>query len=166
MKKLLASLVFVVALFCFLAPAQSAMVFNDNGASDVLTVYFNNVFPSSKTLTVHLFCTNTTVTDVVTPASFTECEGGGYAAKTLSNGVWTINEASSIYQSIYAQQNFTFTGPLTTNGTIYGFFIVDNSGTPNLIGAGLFGQEYTPANNGDHILVTPIIQLSHGTPVN
>lgn len=187
MKKMFAVLVFLAAIFSMTVPAQSAMVFNDNGAADILSAYFNSTFPASKTLTVHLFCTNTTVTDVLTPASFTECTGGGYAAVTLTNGSWTVSSSSSIYQAAYTTQTITFTGPLTTNGTVYGYYVTNAqaaagcsaSGVPSACctgsGAGATCPDvitaetitpFAPVTSGDNIPITPVIQLSHGTPAN
>lgn len=187
MKKFIAMLVLFVAFFSFAGVDQAAMVFNDEGSAAVLAAYFNNVFPASKTLVLHLFCTNTTVTDVLTPASFTECSGGGYASVNLTNGSWVISQSGGIEQAAYATQTFTFTGPLTTNGTIYGYYLVDSmanaactaSGAPeacctgsttgscpNVVTAETFSQPFTPANNGDNVQLTPIVQMSHGTPAS
>jgi hypothetical protein len=181
-------LAFVAAFFCFMVADEAAMKFNNNGAADMLSAYFNNSFPASKTLTVHLFCTSTSVTDSVTPASFTECTGGGYSSVTLTNGSWTVSQSSSIYQAAYAAQTITFTGALTTNGTVYGYYVTNaqaaggctaagvpsacctgsgaGSGCPDVVTAETFGQSFTPANNGDNIVLTPIIQLSWGTPAS
>jgi hypothetical protein len=188
-KKLFVVLILVVSLFAFSPNVQAAMTVSDNGAFDMLAAYLNASFPPSKTLVLHLYCTSTSITDTVTPSSFTECSGGGYAAINLSNGSWTLtngNGSSTIPQAAYAQQTFTFTGALTTNGTVYGYYIVDSQTAagctaagaptacctgstagatcPNVVTAEAFGQTFTPANNGDNIQLTPAIQLSHGTP--
>lgn len=149
--------------------AQQAQMFANTGAAAMLAAYFNNSFPSNKNLTLKLFTNNRTPASTDTASSYTEAAGGGYAAITLANGSWTVSLQNGIEQAAYAQQTFTFTGQLTTNPAIYGFFIVD--GNSNLITAQLFtladgvtANPFTPANNGDQLLVTPLVQLSHGTP--
>jgi hypothetical protein len=140
-----------------------ALVLADLGAKSMLKAYFNNVWASGgKDLTLKLFATNVTPTDASTAGSFTEAAGGGYASKTLTNGSWTESNSGGIEQAAYAQQTFTFTGVLTTNTVIYGYYIIDADGV--LVYAELAGAPFTPANNGDTYKVTPIVQLSKGTP--
>lgn len=134
----------------------------DSGAAAILKAYFNNVWPAGgKNLTLKLFATNVTPSDTSTAGSFTEAAGGGYAAKTLTNGSWTESNVSGIEQVAYAVQTFTFTGALTTNPTVYGYYIVDADG--NLVYAEA-QSAFTPANNGDQITITPTFQASKGTP--
>jgi hypothetical protein len=160
MKRLLAFLLF---LFLFCPTANAGMVVTDLGAEMALGAYLNNSWPAGgKNFTLKLYCTNVTPLETHTAANYTACTGGGYADKTLTNGSWVISIASNISQAAYAAQTFTFTGTLTTNGTVYGYFIVDADA--NLIWAELFGSTFTPANNGDNIVLTPIIQMSKGTP--
>lgn len=139
-----------------------ALVLTDKGAEMILGAYFNNTWPAGgKNLTMKLFATNVTPTDTLTAGSFTEAAGGGYAAKTLANGSWTI-ETGVPRDALFVQQTWTFTGPLTTNLTIYGYYVVDADN--NLIFAELLGASFTPNNNGDQLLVTPKFQASEGTP--
>ncbi len=140
-----------------------ALYLVNTGAIQKLKAYFNNVWPAGgKDLTLKLFCNNHSPASTDTAGSYTEASGGGYAAKTLTNGSWTQSFVGSIEQVAYAQQTFTFTGALTTNPTVYGYYVVDADG--NLIFAELLPQPFTPANNGDNIQVTPTFQESHGTP--
>ena len=142
-----------------------AMIFEDLGCAQALKAYFNNVWPSvTKDLTLKLYVTNVTpsATGADVAGAFTEAVGGSYAAITLTNGSWTESNVGGIEQVAYAQQTWTFSGPLTTNPTIYGWFIVDHDG--NLIAAQLNSTTFTPAVSGETCKVTPIIQLSHGTP--
>jgi hypothetical protein len=85
-------------------------------------------------------------------------------AKTLTNGSWTVSNAAGIAQAVYAAQTFTFTGPLTTNLTIYGYFVVDNNGTGNLVWAQLLDVPVQPNQNTDALTITPTYQRSYGTP--
>ena len=136
----------------------------NTGAVDILNSFFNNVFPVSKDCKLKLFTNNHSPASTDTASTYTEAAGGGYTAITLSNGSWVQSLANSIEQVAYAQQTFGFTGALTTNPIVYGYYIVDGAASPALIAAGLLTAPFTPANNGDQIQITPIIQLSHGTP--
>ena len=140
-----------------------ALVLADSGAAMQLAALLNNTWPVSKNLTMKLFTNNYTPLSTSTAGNFTEATGGGYASVALANGSWTVSLLNSIEQAAYAQQTFGFTGALTTNPTIYGYFVVD--GSSNLTWAELLPTPFTPANNGDQLLITPIFQLSHGTPV-
>lgn len=140
-----------------------ALILADVGADELLKVYFNDDRPTGgNNLTLKLFCNDVTPIDTHTAGSYTEASGGGYAAKTLTNGSWTVTVGNDPSDATYAQQTFTFTGALTTNPTIYGYFVVDGDGT--LIWAEVFAAAFTPANNGDQVKVTPQFQLSKGTP--
>ena len=140
-----------------------AMVVVDIGADEFLKVYFNNIRPAGgNNLTLKLFVTDVTPADTHTAANYTEASGGGYAAKTLINGSWTITVANDPSDAVYAEQTWTFTSSLDTNPTIYGYFIIDADGT--LITAEKLGTSFTPANNGDQLKITPKVQASKGTP--
>lgn len=104
--------------------------------------------------TLKLFATNVTPSETDTASTYTEAAGGGYASKSLAGSSWSFTSATPSYAS-YAQQTWTFTGPLTTNPTVYGYYVVQvTSGT--LIWAEAFSS-FTPQNNGDQILLTPKI---------
>ena len=139
-----------------------AMVLADVGAAKVLEAYFNNSWPTSKDLTLKLFVNDVTPDDTYVAGDLTEAADGGYAAKTLTNGSWTVSKVSNIEQAAYAQQTWTFTGALNGGATVYGWYIVDDDGT--LIFAERNSVSFTPAVSGDTIKVTPTIQLSKGTP--
>ena len=99
-------------------------------------------------LTMRLFSNaiaNITADD--TTANYTEVSGGGYAAKALANGDWTVSNGVATL----ATQNFTFTGAA---GDIYGWFITDASN--NLITANYLNTDKSKRTinyNGDAILV-------------
>ncbi len=168
MKKFNAILVVTLLSLFFAVNAFSAttLLFNDQGATQMLGAYFNASFASNKNLQLKLFCNNVTPADTDTTSTYTECSGGGYTTGgiALTNGSWTVSGVAGIEQAAYAQQTFTFTGPLSTNTTIYGYYVIDNASTPNVIFVQLLNSPMTPANNGDALKITPIFQLSHGTP--
>lgn len=140
-----------------------ALTLVDIGADTVLKKYFNGSTPAGgNNLTLKAFVSNTTPADTDTAGTYTEAAGGGYSAKTLTNGSWTITVGNDPSDAVYAQQTWTFTGALTTNPTIYGYYVVDADGV--LIWAERLGASYTPTTNGDQLSVTPTFQLSKGTP--
>jgi hypothetical protein len=142
-----------------------ALVLADVGADQILKSYFNKTQPAGgNNLTLRLFVNNVTpnATGGDTAATYTEAAGGGYAAVTLTAGSWTVTPANDPSDAIYAQQTFTFTGPLTTNTTIYGYYVTDGDGV--LIFSERAGSSFQPANNGDTYKITPKFQMSYGTP--
>ncbi|HLC17492.1 MAG TPA: hypothetical protein VJM57_00565 [Thermodesulfobacteriota bacterium] len=140
-----------------------ALTLMDIGADEILKTYFNNARPAGgNNLTIKLFTNNVTPADTDTAGTYTEATGGGYAAKTITNGSWTVTVGNDPSDAAYAQQTWTFTGALTTNPTIYGYYVVDADGT--LLWAEKLAASFTPANNGDELKITPKFQLSKGTP--
>lgn len=141
-----------------------SIVLSDAGAIQILTKYFKNIAPTNgNNYTLKLFTNNNiTPVDSDTASTYTEADGGGYAAKTLTAASFTISTSAGIAQAAYAQQTFTFTGALTANATIYGYYVVDDDGA--LIYAEKASSSFTPTNNGDQYLITPVFQLSKGTP--
>lgn len=135
-----------------------AIVLADVGAANILT----DRFRATKDITLRLFATNVTPTDASTNSSFTEAAGGGYAAKTLTGGTGSVgDDGGGIQQIAWAEQTWTFTGPLTTNTTIYGYEALDGT---TLLWAESLPTPFTPASNGDQLKITPVFKLSKGTP--
>ena len=91
------------------------------------------------------------------PSSFLEASGGGYAAKTLSHGVAAI-QGGPPPQAVYPNQVFTFTGALTTNPTVYGYYVTNIAGTKTYWAARLDTPQ-TPATNGDNITIPAAMQF-------
>ena len=140
-----------------------ALVLSDIGADAFLEAYFNDTWPAGGiNLTLKLFVTDVTPTQDSVVGDFTEAVGGGYAAKTLTNGSWTVTPGNDPSDALYAAQDFVFTGPLTTNTDIYGYYVVDDDDV--LVWAEKRASTYTPANNGDTLRITPAFELSSGTP--
>jgi hypothetical protein len=140
-----------------------SLVLSDIGASAILAKYFNGTVPvAGNNLTLKLFSNNITPSDTDTAATYVPAAGGNYADKTLAAGSFTISSVGGIIQAAYAQQTFTFTGALTAGASIYGYYIVNADGV--LIYAERAANSFTPANNGDALLITPQLQMSKGTP--
>jgi hypothetical protein len=136
-----------------------ALVLADSGAVDILTKYFNT---TGNNLTVKLYVTPHTPTDTDTYLSYVEAAGGGYTAGTMTAGSHVVSIKNNIAQAQYPVLSFVFTGPLTTNSTIYGYYVVNGSGT--LIYAESLVQSFTPLNNNDTLQLTLKFQMSKGTP--
>lgn len=116
--------------------------------------YLVNKVTTPEDLKYKLFATNVTPAESDTAGTYTAAAGGGYADKTMTGASWTVTGGAPSDAS-YAQQTWTFTGALTTNPTIYGYFVVlASAGT--LVLAETF-TSFTPTNNGDQILLTPKI---------
>lgn len=142
-----------------------ALTLADVGADCFLKIIFNNTRPGGgNNLTLRLFVNNVTPADTDTAATYTEATGGGYVTKTLTNGSWTVTPANDHSDAVYAQQTFTFTftGALTTNPNVYGYYVTDADGV--LQWAEKLAAAFTPANNGDQLNITPKFQMSKGTP--
>ena len=120
-----------------------------------------NVLPS-ETLVVRLYTNNHTPADSDTAATFTEADGGGYAPITIDPADWTFStNAEGKAQADHPTLEWTFTGPLTDNASIYGYYVTDSTGNelrwaerdPEADVTGPF----QPQNNGDRFRVTPRI---------
>lgn len=133
-----------------------AMVVCRNGQTVALSYLVNKV-TTTRDLIYRLFATNVTPADTDTAGTYTEAAGGGYAAKTLTGASWTVTGGAPTVAS-YAQQDYTFTGALTTNPTIYGYFVT-RATDADLILAEAF-TSFTPAASGDKVLLTPRIEAS------
>jgi hypothetical protein len=138
------------------------LVLAKEGIEAMLGRIFNNSFPTSKDLTLCLYTNDHDPATGDTVASYTEPVGGGYAAKTLTTGSWTVETGNDPRDIIYAAQTFIFTGPLTGNPDIVGAFIKDANG--KFWWAQRRDEAFTPTNNGDNIIVYPFYAQSHGTP--
>jgi hypothetical protein len=105
-------------------------------------------------LIYRLFATNVTPAETDVAGSYTEASGGGYAAKTLTGSSWTVTPGAPSSAG-YAQQTWTFSGALDTNDTVYGYYVT-RATDADLVLAETF-TPFTPADNGDEILLTPAI---------
>jgi hypothetical protein len=126
---------------------------------EVLLLKYALNFTAAENQKLKLFATNVTPAEGDTAGTYTEAAGGGYAEKALTGSSWTVSTTSGTTSGVYAAQTFTFTGALTTNPTIYGYYVVAaTAGT--LLWAELAAATFTPASNGDTYVVTPKIELA------
>lgn len=125
-----------------------------NVGENIALSYLVGKTTTVRDLIYRLFATNVTPAETDTAGSYTEAAGGGYASKTLTGASWTITNGAPT-SAAYAQQTWTFSGALTTNGTVYGYYATRVTDA-DLVLAETFSP-FTPANNGDQILLTPQI---------
>lgn len=138
-------------------------ILTDAGAEQIAKSYFKKTNPvGGNDFTMRLFTNSKIPTDTDTLASFTEAVGGGYTSKIITADDATVSVVEGITQCAFLPQSFIFSGPLTTNTDIYGVYLVDADNV--VIGAELFGVEYTPQTSGDILDITLVIQLSKGIP--
>jgi hypothetical protein len=131
-----------------------ALLVPDVGEARLLANALNKATPANQTL--KLFVNDVTPGESDTAATYTAAAGGGYADKTLTGSSWTVASVGGVTTASYAEQVFTFTGVLTTNPTIYGYFVVD-AADGVLLWAERAGSTFVPTNNGDTYKVTPAI---------
>ena len=113
---------------------------------------------------IKLFCNDYTPTDGMHPDDFTEAAGGGYAHKTIdSSADWTEEYDHDPPDLILAEQTFTFTGALTTNTTVYGWYLITQDSS-YVRAAKKLDTPYTPASGGGTLKFTPRVQAGNGTP--
>jgi hypothetical protein len=125
-----------------------------NVGENITLSYLVGKTTTVRNLIYGLFATNVTPAETDTAGSYTEAAGGGYAAKTLTGASWVITNGAPT-SADFAQQTWTFTGALTTNPTVFGYFVIRATDV-DLVLAETF-TSFTPANNGDQILLTPKI---------
>ena len=127
-----------------------ALLVPNAGEDLALQNFLNKTAPQNQTL--KLFATNVTPAETDTAGSYTVAVGGGYADKSLTGASWTVTPGAPT-EAAAGVQTWTFTGPLTTNGTVFGYYVVQaTSGT--LMWAEKFASSFTPTNNGDQIILT------------
>jgi hypothetical protein len=161
--KRFASLLLVLALLGSFTPPPSsaALLMPNEGEAQALSVVLGKA--SAETLTLKLFTSNTTPAESDTAATYTEAAGGGYAAINLTGASWTVtaNAVSGAAQAVYPEQSFVFTGLLTGNATIYGYYVVGATSGKVYWAERLKASDgttdapFTPANNGDRQRITP-----------
>jgi hypothetical protein len=125
-----------------------------NVGENIALSYLVGKVTTVRDLVYRLFATNVTPAETDTAGTYTEAAGGGYASKTLTGASWTVTNGAPTEAS-YAQQDYTFTGTLTTNPTVYGYYVT-RATDADLVLAEAFSS-FTPTNNGDKILLTPKI---------
>ena len=131
------------------------LVFTNEGEARILSIALGAA--AQEALTLKLFASNTVPAETDTAATYTEAVGGGYAAVPLVGGNWVVTPGDPTVAA-YPQQAFTFTGPLTGNPTVYGYYVVGAT-SGKLYWAERLAAAFTPANAGDGLKITLKITL-------
>lgn len=107
-------------------------------------------------LSLKLYSNDYTPVNGSTAGNFTEVAGGGYSAKTLAYGNWTMTSGNPSYASC-VHQDFIFTGTTDAPGVIYGYYIVSGS---TVYWAERFDAPYSPITPvaSTFLRITPRIQ--------
>ena len=126
-----------------------ALIFPQVGEVLTLQNITNNTAPAN--LILHLYTNNITPSPTDTAGTYTEANGFGYAAITLTGGSWSFTDATPS-SATYPQVTFTFNGNL---GNVYGYYMTQNG---ILLLAERFSTgPFSIVNNGDNIKITPTI---------
>lgn len=136
---------------------MSNLVMPDEGETVGLKAILGHTVAATP-LTLRLFSNNHTPAKADTSASYTEVTGGGYAAFALTGASWTVTPGSPT-TAAYAAHTFAFTGVIGGSGNVYGYYITD-ANSKVIVAQLLNSPPFTPAVNGDAVIVTPQITLA------
>jgi len=129
-----------------------ALLIPNTGEVIALNYLVNKAAPEN--LVYRAFCNNVTPAETDTAVTYVEAAGGGYVSKTLTGASW-VTTGGAPSTAAYAEQTWTFTGPLTTNIIIYGYFVTRVTAGDLVLAEAL--PSFTPASNGDTWKLTPQI---------
>lgn len=130
------------------------LLFVNNGEAQSLR-YIVNKDGLTENLRYRLYINNITPAETDTAGSYTPAAGGGYADITMTGSSWTITPGAPS-EAAYPQQEWSFSGPLTGNATIYGYCAL-RAVTLDLMFAERFATPRTPVNADDALRLTPKI---------
>lgn len=133
---------------------MAALIVN-NGEAVALS-YLTGKTTTTEALKLRLYTNNVTPSEADTSGTYTAAVGGGYADISIPRGDWTVTPGAPSTASIPAKV-WTFTGPLTTNLTIYGYVLLRDT-TGDLVAAENFSSPFQPASNGDSLTLNLTIQ--------
>lgn len=130
------------------------ILFCNNGEAQALR-YIVNKDGLTENLRYRLFTNNITPAETDTAGSYTEASGGGYASIEMIGASWTVTPGAPS-SAAYAQQQWSFSGPLTAGASLYGYYAV-RAVTLDLMFSDRFATARTPTNPGDALRLTPQI---------
>jgi hypothetical protein len=131
-----------------------ALITVDVGEIELLSRMLNK--SATGDVVLRLYSNDKTPADADTVASYTECTGSGYAAKTLTGSSWTITTVTNKGNAAYAQQSFDLSGALTA----YGYYVTDAAGTTLLWAERFTAPPFTIPSGGGSIKITPNFTLN------
>jgi hypothetical protein len=121
----------------------------------MLKSILNHTVPSNVQL--HLFTNDHTPVEATVIGNLTEAIQAGYAAITLTGTSWTVATVGDVTTASYAIRTFTFSG---VGANVYGYYITDTDGTPNLLWLERFSDApFVIPSSGGTISITPTITM-------
>lgn len=130
-----------------------AIVVPNDGEAIVLNYLTNKDAPED--LDLRLFKSNTTPAETDAIGTYTEATFSGYAEKALVATNWIVTEGAPSDASA-AQQTFASDADQTAE-SVYGYYYA-RATSGELVAAERFtSAPFTIENNGDQILITPVI---------
>lgn len=104
---------------------------------------------------VHLYVTNVTPTDASSAGSFVECTATSYSSLAILPANWTLSTVSDVATAVSPTLTFT----ISSNQTVYGYYITDSNNGDLLIGAELFANSIAYQAPSIYIDLTITVQL-------
>lgn len=127
----------------------------DAGECEILDCAFKDASPEA--LSLRLYSNNYDAVEGSTAGSFTECSGGGYAAKALTRAGWnSASSAAGVSSITYGTaQTFSFTGAVT----VVGYFVIGGTSGTIYWAERLYAGAGQAFANGDSLTITPKFAL-------
>ena len=133
-----------------------ALLVPDVGEVEMLSRILN--YSATGNVVLRLFTNNVTPGETNVVGSYTEMNGMGYAAKTLTGTSWSIATLSGVTSAAYAEQSFDLTAG---SGVVaYGYYVTNVAGSVLLWAERFTDGPYTIPTGGGSIKITPNIQLA------
>lgn len=133
-----------------------AGILPNEGETFIATMVIKNTATDRGTNLQLVLFTNSSIGETITAATLTQpTNAGDYAAKTLTDGSWTVTNDTATY----ATQTFTATGA-SFSAPVYGYAILTTGTTPRILAieADPNGPYTLQAN--DTYTITPTIKVA------
>jgi len=118
---------------------------------------------NTSTVVLKLFSSNTIPVPTTALTDLTEVSQTGYSPITLSDANWLVAASPLTGAAVasYAEQTFTFSSA-ASGVDIYGYYITDTSGTPNLLWLERFSAApFSVPPAGGQLMITATINLEN-----
>jgi len=125
---------------------------SEKGSENILK-YLVGFKPTTETVTLKLYSSNTTPNSLTGAADLTEVTGGGYTSKILGNTDWTVAGSVATTSPLV----FTFTAGV---GQIYGYYLVGNTSGLLIASERFSSGPFNITTSGDSVTVTATISVA------
>lgn len=125
---------------------------SERGSENILK-YLVGFKPTTETVNLKLYSSNTTPDSLTGAGDLTEVTGGGYTPKILGTTEWTV--AGSVATT--SPQVFTFTAGV---GQIYGYYLVGNTSGMLIASERFSSGPFNITTSGDSVTVTATISVA------